>query len=493
MKKVILIVTAAFFLSACTEYLDVKPRSQVDKDVLFETASGFEEALIGVYARGSEEDIYGDELTFGFLDVLAQNYTVMDQKEGNVFEAEKYMYQQTQGFNYRDRYFILRRNAAWSGLYNTISNCNLILDHLEEKKTIFPEQHTYQLIKGEALAMRAYLHFDLLRLFAPSYQNNPVAPAIPYVTKFSNEVSPQLTVTEVLDRIVADLLAAKALLAEADPINRPDYVVGYNTEEKNPRIFLHNRRNRMNYFAAAGTLARVYLYRGDHPKALASALEVIDAQKFPWTDKLDFTVDDPEQKDRVLYKELLFGWYLSNNRSGRLADRFKNKPFSTTLSVGEGNSIYETGGVGGDDLRFKQWLIEANDGISAKLQLRKYDRTQNNRHYLMAPALKLSEMYYIAAEASFDTDPEKAWNYFNTVRFQRGVGAEIHNEPSKEVFLTELGKEYRKEFYGEGQLFYFYKRLHRPIVGQLNAVIPASNDKFVLPMPDDEIAFGQRK
>jgi hypothetical protein len=110
----------------------------------------------------------------------------------------------------------------------------------------------------------------------------------------------------------------------------------------------------------------------------------------------------------------------------------------------------------------------------------------------MAPAIRLSEIYYIAAECTFDSDPEKAWGYFNTVRLNRGIGATITNEPSKDVFLNELVKESRKEFYAEGQIFYMYKRLNRAIVGQSGIIYSPADNIFVLPLPDDEIQFGTR-
>jgi hypothetical protein len=37
-----------------------------------------------------------------------------------------------------------------------------------------------------------------------------------------------------------------------------------------------------------------------------------------------------------------------------------------------------------------------------------------------------------------------------------------------------------------------YKRLNRNIVGQAGNFIPASDKIFVLPLPDDEIEYGQR-
>ncbi|MNX81969.1 hypothetical protein D3C86_1136780 [compost metagenome] len=77
------------------------------------------------------------------------------------------------------------------------------------------------------------------------------------------------------------------------------------------------------------------------------------------------------------------------------------------------------------------------------------------------------------------------------MRIQRGVG-EPADVSTAAKFRTELLKEYRKEMYAEGQLFYAYKRLNAPIIGEKGTVIPASQKIFVWPLPSDEIIYGQR-
>ena len=72
----------------------------------------------------------------------------------------------------------------------------------------------------------------------------------------------------------------------------------------------------------------------------------------------------------------------------------------------------------------------------------------------MQPLIRMSEMYYIASE----TEPNlvAATDYLNLVRNHRGLpdlDATLIDLPS------ELLKEYKREFYGEGQLFFYYKRI----------------------------------
>jgi hypothetical protein len=483
--SILLIIACSF--TSCSKWLDIKPQSEVSQDVLFSTQEGFQEALNGIYSRCSQSDSYGRDITCGFLDVMAQNYSIDSKDPLN--------YIQTALFNFKSDSLISRKDHAWKALYNGVANSNIILQHIEGKQKLFAGTK-YALIKGEALGLRAYFHLDALRMFAPSFVSNAKAKAIPYVTTFSKSVTPLSTVTEVLDSIIADLNSAKELLRSSDPILSAGYVVGYPVKDSSTEtageLFLQHRRHRMNYYAVCATLARAYLYKGDKANALTNALEIINANKFPWTKQSNFLNPDPELKDRILYKELIFAWYVPN-RSDDLKTLFRAGATSLNVKSTEGQLIYEVGGVGGDDFRYKQWLSEQSAAAGTYLQLEKYTRDPDaNLHYQMAPAIRLSEIYYIAAECTFDIDPTKAWGYFNTVRLNRGIGTTITNEPSKEIFLNELVKECRKEFYGEGQIFYMYKRLNRGIVGPSGSLIAPSDNVFVLPLPDDEIQFGTR-
>jgi hypothetical protein len=500
MKKYILFSIVMIALSACSDYLDVKPQSQIDKDILFQTPEGFMEALNGVYSRCTQTDLYGDELTFGFLDVLAQNYSVQ------ALTLNKYPYSETVKFNYKDANFVAWKNKVWLGLYNAVGNCNLLIENADLQDNVLSNDE-YKLVKGEALALRAYLHLDVLRMFAPAYVNGAQAPAIPYVTKFSNRVTPQITIQAALDSIITDLEAAKRYLKTVDPIIPGTYKVGYTydsdddgddkpddgSNEESGDLFLQNRRHRMNYYAVCGTLARAYLCRGILPSALDNAREVIDSKKFPWVKQDDFVEVDAEKKDRIMYPELIFAWSIPN-RQNDLHDRFELGNTSLFVREDPGNAIYETAGVGGEDLRYKQWFKKTTASSVTRLDLVKYHRESNkNRHPLMAPAIRLSEMYYIAAECAYPFDQNAAWGYFNAMRLNRGIGGTYEiTDGSQEQLLDELVKEARKEFYGEGQIFYMYKRLNRNMKGLDGSVIPASNDIYVLPMPDEEIEFGQR-
>nr|WP_121270500.1 RagB/SusD family nutrient uptake outer membrane protein [Pedobacter schmidteae] len=497
LKLAYLFIICLLVSTSCKKFLDVQPESEVTKEQLFTTEEGFKEALNGVYTYCATRDLYGGNLTISNLDIMAQNYTLTDLN-----------LQKIAAFKYTDQTLISKYDQIWASGYSAISNCNAILEVIDQKKAVFQDKN-YELIKGEALALRAYLHFDLLRMYAPSYKNNPSAPAIPYVTIVSIKSTPFSTVTEVLDKLIADLSAAKNLLRGSDPILSPGYIVGYPekvypegtaeakkaTETKSGSLFLQNRRHRMNFYSTCAELARVYLYKNDFPNSLQNAKEVIDAKKFPWTLSSDFNNTNPELRDKIFYPELITAWFVAQdkNQTDHFAALFTKNDAMYTPSITQKDLIYEKATVGADDWRRAQWFLDVpSSNNTGKAFLQKYTTNSTplkNLHPTVAPALRLSEMYYIAAEASFDSDPINATALVDTVRKHRGIGTPLPKNITRSEFIDKLVGEARKEFYGESQIFFMHKRLNRDVINANGLIYPASNSIFVSPIPVDEQAY----
>lgn len=481
-------------LSSCKKWLDLQPETEIAKDELFKTQEGFQEAINGIYTHCTDGALYGNELSFGFLDVMAQNYSFESYNDG-------WNYIPTSQFKYKNEYFIERSDRVWAGLYKGIVNANLILENIDKDKTIFTDNN-YGVIKGEALALRAYLHFDLFRMYGSYAAASKTG--IPYVSTYSNKVTALSSADEVMNNVLTDLEAAKALLRTSDSILSPGYLVNYplvrdsSTERSARSLFHQNRRHRLNYYAVCGELARAYLYKGDKPNALLNAEEVIRSNKFAWTSQTQFLHVDNKEIDRIGYKELIFAWQI-NKRKDEVTTRFEGSSGKFNILEDPLKFIYESGGsgsVGGEDLRLKQWFQPIGD---KRYNLIKYMRNPNardedstgNKHPLMAPAIRLSEMHYIAAEAIYESNPAKALEYLTKVRNVRGIGTPLQVS-SYEQMIQELLKDARKEWFGEGQLFYMYKRLNRGIVGQVGSLTPPSKEVFILPLPNNEIEFGGR-
>lgn len=472
------VLTLAF--GSCNDWLNVEPEAAVGAEKLFSTQEGFCEAVNGIYTRASDNMLYGGLFTCEIQDVMMQNYSFQVQDYTN--------YQKTAVFDFNDGTFRWRVNSIWEIAYNAIANCNLLLKYVDSRRDVFTPG-MYEVIKGEVLALRAYFHFDVLRLFAPPYEANSAEQKfIPYVREYGNRVTPLSSMTEVLDLAIADLLEAKRLLKDADPILKADYLAGYpfddtDVEQLNPNLFLQNRRHRLNYYAVCGSLARVFLYKGVKDSALQNALEVINSGKFPWVNPTVFLSNYQSfERDRIIYTELLFSWYIPQHEQN-LYNRYSNVTTGYFVNTNYLNQIYETTGVGGEDYRYKGWFVQSETS-NTSMQIIKYLRNPSNignRHYLVAPAIRLSEMYYIATECSGDTQ------YINTVRQHRGIGAPV----DASILNDELLAEYRKETYGEGQAFFAFKRMNRSITAESGTVYEPSR-MYKITLPENEIEFGNR-
>lgn len=102
--------------------------------------------------------------------------------------------------------------------------------------------------------------------------------------------------------------------------------------------------------------------------------------------------------------------------------------------------------------------------------------------------IRMSEVYYIAAEAIFDTNPKEAQSYLELVKKGRGVSKKFDNVTNKSDFINLLVNDARREFLGEGQIFYMFKRLNRAMPGMSyydSDVLP-TEENMVLPKPDSE-------
>ena len=239
--------------AACDDFLDVRPKSEKLERELFETAQGFEDAIYGVYSSLQSTSLYGMDLLWGVPEVLAQNLSC----NSSAMDAlSKYNYTGNSSLR-------LRFSNIWTSAYQSIGYANNILSQLEDKS---PSQlPLYNYYKGEMLAVRALLHFDMLRLFAPTNQSST---AIPYSKTYSQDITPFSTVAETYNNIISDLKEAESLLSGDEQLIR------YPHENTQYHEFLNYRETHFNLYAVQALLARVYWMKGDMASAAAYAVGI---------------------------------------------------------------------------------------------------------------------------------------------------------------------------------------------------------------------------
>lgn len=482
LKYKILSVLLILITVSCEDFLDETSSAQITADDQFNKAAGFKDALIGVYIGMTKPELYSRDMTYNLVDILSQQYAPLTSGSP--------LYAQVQNYNYRGVLSTSQVDNLWIKSYNAIANVNSALDAIDEKVEVLSDID-YSIIKGELLGLRAFLHFDLLRLYGKGNLANRSDVngdlTIPYVTSLSKNVTPNRSYEATFSLMIQDVNDALELLKE-DPIyteiSRPNNYYA----EVNRNGFYNDRELRMNYYAVTALKARVLSWKGDLSEAKTAAEEVINKSNA----MLIASGSYPVITDPILYPEVLFALDvngLENITQGFLdaADNtVSTQPNALYLTSSTANSLYETSNVniGVADIRFNSLLEEQTGGMVSTKLIQKNGIANPNT----VPLMKLPEMYYISAEYYIENNNlSQAVNMLNTVRQSRGIIEDIPGDATQEELEAELVKEYRKEFIGEGQLFFFYKRLGFTTFEGLSSSIIADDSIYVLPYPDTEI------
>lgn len=425
----------------CKKFLDVKPEDKYTDDQVFSSEGSIQKTLNGIYTGLADNTLYGSRLTMQAVDIIGQRY---DPTKGAQYYDifTNYGQQGPPGSTF---------DSLWISAYALVLRTNNFIEQLQKikGKGIVSDGHYSQLL-GEALAIRAFVQFDVLRLYGPQYTGDDQLPAIPYYTSTTVASQPIQKFGEVITAVLADLGNAETLLA-SDPIIGKGVIITASTVD----FYEDFRNRRLNYYAVKALQARVNLYAGKNSRAHDAAKVVVDASDkiFPWTDYT--AILGNENPDRIFSSEVVLGIYNSNLYT------LQNLYFSSSLvalamlvptndqltGVFEGNE---------NDYRYTStWLISRYGFRTFYKYADLDDQTKTWRFF--QPLIRKTEMYYILAET--ETDPVQAVHYLNQVRFNRGLTDLPDNAPLT-GYGGEIEKEYNKEFYGEGQMFFYYKRIN---------------------------------
>lgn len=489
MKK-ILIYSALLFsslsISSCNDWLDVKPEAQVESDDLYEKTKGFEDALIACYIKLKSTDLYGQNLTMTVTEYLAQHW---DHTSGNKRDEDK-----LKDFDYHTEYAEEHFSKIYGGLYNTIAQANSLLENLAENGSVIRDEKLRNLIEAEALGIRAFCHTDILRLFGQVPQNATIQVPLPYAKTVSIDMVPYYSFTEFTDLILKDIEDAQALIKEADPVMTYNYTeLDFFTKKEYSYVELDNtfmgyRRFRFNYYALEGLKARVYLYTGNKEAARTAATNVINAKNFKDEPIVSLSGDnDFKQNYCTAPSECLL---LLNNSD--LEEDTKNL-FGNNglfLTLVHFNDIFAGQSTDINNRANKVWKKEkTNQGFEFR-NFQKYlqpdkdkiaDKSLIDLRFQVIPLIRLSEMYLIAIEAAASLT--EANDLYRQYMEARNI---IATDLTQEQLNTEILNEYRREFFGEGQMFYAYKRLGiKKMLWKPDREI--AEQDYIIPLPSTEL------
>ena len=501
MRKYIQLLIMVFGLSACESFLDVKPEGEVLSDVLFETSEGCEDALYGVYANLGQLELYGEVLSYELPDLLASYYT----KEKDYSQKIGYLLTYNYTGQGADR---TPFDNIWTKMYENISYANSILYNLKGKEGRF---RYYDFYKGEALALRAFMHFELCCAFAPAYREETVAtPAIPYCETYEPLVYPFRTVGDIYRKVIKDLKDAEVLLKDEEKYMNS--LQGHALRENTPGVsaFMTERQFHLNLYAVQGLLARVYWMKNDMDSAVIYAKKVIGSEKFALTEKIYL---QDEYASRISINETLWGVRGQGKWAEKLDESFNNPSNEPRMLLLPFNGYYIYEGMYDEGMFPQSWgfeqlfQVEEYQGEQDFRMnwFRLYDSGENSRyrHFYKiydqkgklegkkgVNMIRLPEMYLIMAEGLLKKDQvAEARRYFDKYTESRGF---IWRDEVKNPFNMDLiNKEYRKELMGEGRMWFNMKRQNMTLNSCMNygMTFPGSDEVYVWPIPEDEFEF----
>lgn len=422
-----MVIWIAALLISCNAFLDVEPKDRYLQASVFASADETELARKGIYTKLASDALYGGALTMGALDVMAQYYK--NEPDHVMFGFIQY--------DYKDPYVATTFERTWETAYNTLLNINSFIAGVKNEQSVL-DAHVRQRYLGEAYGLRAYIHFDLLRLFGPVYSENPDGDAIPYVLTPSVHVPSLLSAKEVGQRVLADLDSAFACLS----------AVGGMQEIK---------PSRFNKTAALALHARVSLYLGNQTEAAYYAQRALEERK----DKIIFALPIPDMQQQ-------YERYFSPTQE------------SSILLWPATSALLATYSWNSDDLRFQSNWAFYPAGRERIAVFSKYAPPSKE-----VSLLRTTELYFILAECA--TDTQMAESYLQQVGQLYGELELPGNSISDKLLLA-----YRREFWGEGQLFYFYKRNsvdvipYASIFDGTRQIFP---EDYQVPVPESELIY----
>jgi hypothetical protein len=465
------VLAAFFFMTAtsCDDVLDVSPEFQKEGSQIFKTIEEYDFALTGAYALFRQTGYFGSggqtTSTWGSLpDMMADNLVRTAEDLANWQTQVNWTYTADEN----------DLEVAWQAAYTVISQANLTLRNIDRFASEDPE--AVARIKGQALAIRGMVHFDLLRYWAESYDRNSGGLGIPYVEVVdANNKPTRLTVSQSYDKIFADLDEAENLLGSLDEA-----------------INSGSNRSYIDITVLQALLARIYLYAGNYAQAESYATEVIST--IPLASRTAF----PNIWRDASVSEVIWSvaFNLGEGVPGagvHIAGSNRNR-FKPSAEV---EAAYDQT----NDVRFSTYFANRTLGSATRRILTKfYARNAApptaGDNLVNWKAFRTGEMYLIRAEARARQAGKEslALADLNALRTARITGY-VPQVLTGQALLDAIALERRKELIGEGHRWFDLKRttrtINRPATdGQLSAtplVLTAGAREWTWPIPTTEL------
>ncbi len=446
------------------DVVNIDPTHVLDGSNAFKSMSDVEGHLSGAYSGFRSVNYY--QRAYGVLaDMMADDIAENVESLGNYRDIVDWLYVANEG----------NIANAWITPYSIINDANLILANIDR----FSEEAAGQKsrIRGQALAIRALAHFDLLRYFGQSYDRNSTALGVPIKTTSSITTPSRNTVQEVYDQIYADLTEAKTLLS-----GTLDEAINSSTN-----------RSKIDAIVVDAIQARVALYAKDYPTAITSSSNAINSslglaafEDFPsiWT-------EDAIANEVIWSISFLPGqgtpggdvFFSVNNRLSFIPTQGLLDLFDTDNDIRY--SAYFT-----DDLVLATPPNRVGQIVPVKY-LGRDGATDGNVDFKV---FRIAEMYLIRAEAYANSNQDAlAMADLNDLREAR-IEDYVDENLTGAVLKEAIAEERRKELFIEGHRWFDLRRAGDGIVRGADCAAPATacelsadSHRWIWPIPQNEL------
>ncbi len=477
MRSLTLFFSAILLLgTACQGLLDVAPQDQISNEEALSSPEGIQAAMAGAYSTLGESGYYLRAMV-AYPELAGHLAPNPDAVSSGDFSGNL----ATPIVDLRDAHFFALQptyedsslDEFYRVLYILLGRVNNILEALPAVEGLTEAERNS--LQGEALALRALAHFDLLRLYAQPYRFTPNA-AHPGVVLLDAPLPvtarpARSTVAEGFSLVEADLLQAISLLNSF-------------AQRTTEAVWLTPT-------AARGLLARVYAYRENWEGVVEQASRVIESGGLALLNPGEY-VDTWAQQlpspEAIWYVDLQrhrnadpssTGLIFSMARVAGVPEDLEVVPYARVSN--DLLSLY-----GEEDLR-RELFIE----IGGQAYCRKYSLRPN--YVSNFPILRLSELFLLRAEAYAALGQDALAQADYNLIHQRAVDDAPAIGLTGQALRDEIFKERRRELALEGHLLFDLARTGRGVErqdclpGNLNCSLPFPDFRFVLPIPQSAL------
>lgn len=447
MKKILVLASlATLLMTSCGDsFFDLEPASSVTIDKVYKTASDYNVAVIGCYAKlQSQVNFYTEccEYRSDNLSLGAPTAGTQDR-----YDIDHFTEKPSNGI----------LSSYWANFNNNVYRCNLLLDQIDGAN--FAENLKKQ-YKGEAMFIRALNYFNMYRIWG----------GVP-ATKHVVSAAEALKVARYSDEQMFDLIAG-----DLKEIVDNNYL---------PETYSSADMGRATSGAAKALLGKVYLTFHKWTEAKDILSQLIGKYQLVSPIAQVFDVDNKNNN------EIIFAVHFNKEIEGEGHSYWYNLTNASddTNQTSSLLNTFPTGDARKDLITYVQ--VEKNVRLMNKFYDTKSStfKTVGNDQILLRYAdvllmyaEALNEIQYDASEGSL------ALKYLNAVRQRAGISnLTVKQLPTQEKFRKGILVERQREFPYEGQRWFDLVRMGFAKSVMAENGIEIKDYQLLFPIPQQEI------